>query len=175
MRVFGYGSLVNRGTHAHSPAERLTVRGWRRVWRHTGLRPVPFLTVEPAQGVEIDGLAFPVAEAERPALLERESAYGTEVLPDGLTLFVIPVGRHPATEALHPIRLSYLDTVVAGYLAEFGVEGVARFFETTLGWDAPVADDRAAPLYPRAPVLTEEVRGLTDGYLERLGAARLSV
>ena len=75
MRIFGYGSLVNRATHGHAPAEPRTLAGWRRVWVHSAHRPVAILSVERAPGAEIDGLVLPVAEADRPALIEREAAY----------------------------------------------------------------------------------------------------
>ncbi|MEO1425117.1 MAG: gamma-glutamylcyclotransferase family protein, partial [Pseudomonadota bacterium] len=61
---FGYGSLVNRATHAHDDAHPATLRGWRRMWRHTALRPVAFLTVVPAPGSRIDGLIAAVPGAD---------------------------------------------------------------------------------------------------------------
>ena len=45
---FGYGSLVNRATHDFPEAHPARVTGWRRAWRHTDLRPVAYLTAEPA-------------------------------------------------------------------------------------------------------------------------------
>ncbi|WP_010137298.1 hypothetical protein [Oceanicola sp. S124] len=56
-----------------------------------------------------------------------------------------------------------------GYLDEFGEAGVARFFETTDGWGAPIRDDRAAPLYPRAQKLSPAERALVDRWLAKLG------
>ncbi|MEM9798035.1 MAG: gamma-glutamylcyclotransferase family protein [Pseudomonadota bacterium] len=166
-RFFGYGSLVNRRTHAYPGAQPLTVRGWRRAWRHTSLRPVAFLTAVPSAG-EIDGLAAEVPGADWAALDLREAAYLRAVLPEGPEIYHIPDGLHgPATEA-HPILLSYIDVVVQGYLTEFGVAGVARFFETTDGWDAPIRDDRAEPIYPRAQVLAGEERSLVDTWLGRM-------
>jgi len=43
---FGYGSLVNRATHSFNNAQPAQLTGWRRVWRHTDLRPVAFLSVQ---------------------------------------------------------------------------------------------------------------------------------
>jgi len=68
-----------------------------------------------------------------------------------------------------PVLLSYLDVVVQGYLREFGEAGVRGFFDTTRGWDAPLLDDRAAPLYPRHRRLSDDERALTDAHLARLG------
>jgi hypothetical protein len=171
MQVFGYGSLVNRATHPHGPARRLTLRGWRRAWVQTGLRPAAYLTVLPDPSGRLDGLALPVAPADRAGLLAREAAYDA-VRQGALTIFTIPPGKHPPASAPQPILLSYLDAVVQGYLTEFGPEGVARFFATTAGWQTPVLDDRAAPRYPRHQPLTAPERALVDSHLDRLGTPR---
>ncbi|MCK0169107.1 gamma-glutamylcyclotransferase [Jannaschia sp. S6380] len=167
-RFFGYGSLVNRRTHAYPGAERITVTGWRRAWRHTPLRPVAFLTAVPDAGARIDGLTAEVPGGDWAALDLREAAYIRAALPDGAQVYHIPDGHHgPATDA-HPILLSYLDVVVQGYLAEFGTDGVARFFETTDGWNAPIRDDRDDPAYPRAQTLTAAETALVDDWLSRV-------
>jgi hypothetical protein len=184
MRIpffFGYGSLVNRRTHAHDPAHPARVRGWRRAWRHTALRPVAFLTAVPAEGAEIDGLLAGVPGADWAALDAREAAYDRVAAADvahaldwrpEVSLYTIPEGRHGAPDRAHPVLLSYVDVVVQGYLDAFGENGVARFFATTDGWGAPVADDRADPLYPRHQVLTRAERALVDRWLDDLGVAR---
>ena len=46
---------------------------------------------------------------------------------------------------------------------------MARFFETTDGWDAPMKNDRADPMYSRHQRLTAEETALVDDWLERLG------
>lgn len=171
MRVFGYGSLVNLGTHSHVSAGPVRLDGWRRAWVHTDLRPIAFLTALPGEG-SIEGLALDIAPEDRAGLAAREAAY--DAVPDGaLTVFTIPVVRQSRLAELHPILLSYLDVVVQGYLTHFGTEGVARFFETTGGWDAPVLDDRTAPRYPRAMALDPQERALTDRHLDALGVRRL--
>ncbi|MFO6465830.1 gamma-glutamylcyclotransferase [Jannaschia sp. KMU-145] len=164
-RFFGYGSLVNRLAHAYPDAAPLTVGGWRRAWRHTPLRPVAFLTAVPDPGTRIDGLTAAVPAGDWLALDDREAAYLRASLPEGPAIYHIPDGLHgPATDT-HPILRSYLDVVVQGYLAEFGPAGVAQFFATTDGWDAPIRDDRDAPLYPRAQRVSGEVTALVDGWL----------
>jgi len=72
------------------------------------------------------------------------------------------------THGDHVILLSYLDVVVQGFLREFGTEGAVRFFDTTDGWDTPILDDRAAPLYPRHQTLTEAETAVVDHHMERL-------
>ena len=80
--------------------------------------------------------------------------------------------HHAADDgAGHPILLSYLDTVVQGYLREFGTRGARRFFDTTDGGEMTVLDDRAAPVYPRAQSLRPEETRFVDDALARLGVA----
>jgi hypothetical protein len=183
MRIpffFGYGSLVNRRTHAHDEAHAARVQGWKRDWRHTALRPVAFLTAVPAPETEIDGLIAGVPGADWRGLDEREAAYDRVTAVDvahaldwrpEVSLYTIPEGRHGAPDRTHPVLLSYVDVVVQGYLREFGADGVARFFATTDGWDAPVADDRADPIYLRHQVLSRSERALVDRWLDDLGVA----
>lgn len=175
---FGYGSLVNCATHDFKNARAARLTGWRRVWRHTDLRPVAFLTVVPDETSEIEGLIAPVPGADWAALDQREAAYIRAPAADQvrhdlphkpeIAVYTIPEGRHGAPDTARPVLLSYLDVVVQGYLREFGEAGVDRFFATTHGWDAPILDDRAAPRYPRHQRLRVDERALTDRHLIRL-------
>jgi hypothetical protein len=173
---FGYGSLVNRRTHSYARAHPAHLTGWRRTWRHTDLRPVAFLTSEPAAGSVIDGLIAHVPDDDWAALDEREFAYDRIPLPAAVLahsvttpldvqIYAVPAGKHGAPTARHPILLSYLDAVVQGYLAEFGEDGARRFFDTTDGWDAPVLNDRHAPQYPRSQTLTKGETAFVDSAL----------
>lgn len=178
--VFGYGSLVNRRTHGLRPAVPARLAGWRRVWVHVAPRPVAFLSVEPAAGVTIEGLLALVPGGGWPALDAREAAYDRLPLPPAAlhhslpappaaSVYAVPAAAARRPEARHPILLSYLDTVLQGFLAEFGPQGVAAFLATTAGWEAPVVDDRAAPRYPRACALGEAEREAVDAGLAALG------
>ncbi|MGI3165174.1 gamma-glutamylcyclotransferase family protein [Pseudooceanicola sp. 200-1SW] len=181
---FGYGSLVNRATHVYGDARPARAQGWRRLWRHTGPHEVAILTAVPHAGTEIEGLIAPVPGADWAALDLREAAYDRlpatpHIAHDGapveIAIYSIPAAKHPPAPAPRAILLSYLDVVVQGYRTEFGEPGVARFFDTTDGWDTtPVLDDRAAPRYPRAQALSPEDRQLVDQHLARLRVARLS-
>lgn len=176
---FGYGSLVHRGTHdypVHGPAK---VSGWRRVWRHSRHRKVAFLTVTRAPGSEISGLVAGVPDADWAALDAREHAYDRVRLAshetasaEALSLHLYEASAHhtAAPSQKHPVLLSYLDTVIGGYLSEFGPAGAEAFFDTTDGWDAPILDDREAPVYPRAQALPETGRALVDSALRALSA-----
>lgn len=176
---FGYGSLVNRMTHTHSPAHRARLHGWRRAWRAVPERALCYLTAVRDTDAVIDGLIAPVPGDSWADLDRREAAYTRHDATQTLThdsdaqqvvVYAIDPARHRAPGTDNPILLSYLDVVVAGYLAEYGPSGPARFFETTLGWEAPILDDRAAPRYARSPPLTDEIRTLTDTGLEAMGS-----
>lgn len=177
---FGYGSLVNRATHDYGQAHHASLPGWRRAWRHTALRPVAFLTAEPDPASHIDGLIAAVPGGDWAALDTREAAYARHPVCDtvrhpltprpAVSVYAIPPDRHTAPSDAYPVLLSYLDVVVQGYAREFGAEGVARFFATTAGWDAPILDDRADPIYPRHQRLSAAERAMTDDHLDRLGA-----
>lgn len=177
---FGYGSLVNRATHGFTDAHPARLTGWRRVWRHTSLRPVAFLTAEPAPGTEIEGLVAHVPGDDWVALDAREHAYDRAPVSGSVThavprpiavqVYAIPEGKHGRPDAAHPVLLSYVDVVVQGYLREYGEEGVARFFATTAGWEAPILDDRAAPLYARPQKLDRDETALVNDWLREVGA-----
>lgn len=176
---FGYGSLVNRASHSFAGAVPAQLTGWRRIWRHTDLRPVAYLTVVPDAHAAIDGMIAPVPDADWPALDAREAAYirapaahqVRHPLPHSpeIAVYTIPDGLHASPSQAHPILLSYLDVVVQGYFREFGAAGVQRFFDTTQGWDAPLLDDRSSPLYPRHQPLRAIETDQTDQHLDRLG------
>lgn len=181
---FGYGSLVNRQTHAYDQAHRACAHGWRRLWRHAEGRDVAILTAVPSPGTEIEGLIAAVPGADWAALDLREEAY--DRLPASgavrhpldpatdIAIYSIPEDKHQAAAELRPILLSYLDVVVQGYHREFGDGGVQRFFATTDGWEAPVLDDRAAPRYPRAQALSRAEVALVDRHLDHLGSRRMT-
>ena len=172
-RVFGYGSLVNRATHAYPRAEPAELSGWRRCWRGTTLRPAAFLSVHPAPGARIAGLVAEVPGGDWAALDAREFGYarrdvtGAVAVPGDGPVAVYEVTAPPA-EGPCPILLSYLDVVVQGFLREHGPDGVRAFFDTTDGWEMGIRDDRTAPFYPRAQRLSAEDLRLVDRELARV-------
>lgn len=177
---FGYGSLVNTATHDFPDPRPARIRGWRRAWRHTDLRPVAFLTAIPDQSSEIDGMIAHVPKDDWAALDQREWAYDrvaatSAVIHDlkrplDIAIYAVPENRHNAPSDAFPILMSYLDVVVQGYLRTFGPEGADRFFATTDGWDAPILNDRAAPRYPRHQALTPDETAFVDARLSNLAA-----
>ncbi|MDZ4095557.1 MAG: gamma-glutamylcyclotransferase family protein [Paracoccaceae bacterium] len=172
---FGYGSLVNRTTHDFPGAVPARLQGWRRVWVQTPARDLAYLSVRPDPGTVIDGLVAEVPGGDWTALDLREAAYQrnpvlTEPLRGApLVAQVYAVPDPAAHGSAKAILLSYLDTVVQGFLCEFGAEGAARFFATTDGWAAPVLNDRADPRYPRVQPLSAVTRDCVDAALGRFG------
>ncbi len=181
---FGYGSLVNRSTHDYADARRARVRGWRRQWRHTRLRDVAYLTVAPAPAGEIEGLIAAVPGNDWQLLDQREHAYDRLHLDQGqvdhdhaheilVHMYRTKPGNDAAPSVRNPILLSYLDTVLCGYLDLFGTAGVDRFFATTDGWDSPVLDDRKNPVYGRAVVASAARMRLIDQRLDDHAVRRI--
>lgn len=180
---FGYGSLVNRLTHGFAPAHTATLKGWRRAWRAVPDRDLCYLTAIPSPGSEIHGLIAPVPPEGWATLDLREAAYerldGTDaVFHDSdaaqIAVYAVAPGRISTPGPRNGILLSYLDVVIQGYLAEYGPEGAQHFLDTTDGWEAPILNDRAAPRYPRAQLLTEDERATVDAALQRFGSKVLA-
>ncbi len=178
---FGYGSLVNRETHEYGDAQATSVRGWRREWRVSKQFGRTFLSAVRDHQAVIDGLVARVPQGDWAALDAREAGYARHMLETGDFAAPAPAPAQiyaiaPEVSALpdqsQPIKLSYLDVVVAGFFSEFGETGVTRFFETTTGWAATL-DDRTAPLYARARPVTAHVRDMVDAHLARLNVHRL--
>lgn len=182
---FGYGSLVNVMTHSYANPAKAALKGWRRAWRHTRHRDISFLTAVPDQDAEILGLIAPVPNADWAALDAREFAYDrcdaqgmvTHSLPNriDIAVYAIPESDQAIPTSDNPILLSYLDVVIQGYLHQFGQDGVKHFEETTLGWDAPILNDRTSPLYPRAQILSAQETKTVDNLIENVGATLIAV
>ena len=190
---FGYGSLVNTDTMAPGTrAVRVRVQGWRRAWRHSGLSAFGrrcTLTVYRDPGSAIDGLVIAQPLDALPALDKREGQYTRHDVDAGALQWLDPrpddwpapfvyVGndehRRPG-DADHPIMLSYLDVVIAGFLRTFGAAGADHFIATTDDWHVPVFNDRAAPRYPRALSLTPRERARVDRCLDELAFVPIQV
>ena len=175
-RIFGFGSLVTRATHDYGWRGPTQLTGYRRVWVPSLEWDVSLLSVEPSSTTTIDGVVLDVSEEDWPGLLERERGYDVQMLTpsmlspevSGVALFV---GRTAPEKPAQggKILLSYLDTVIAGFVETFGAERARAFFATTSGWSAGVEHDRAAPRYPRAIPLNPEIKALVDEELARLG------
>lgn len=172
-RFFGYGSLVNLATHSYPAARKSTLKGWRRVWRHTPLRQQAFLSIEPHAETLLLGVTADVPNADWDALDEREEGYARHDVshlveePQTTAVYVVKDEHFSTYEQSHPILLSYLDVVVQGYLQQFGLSGATHLFETTRNW-GPIFNDRERPLYPRAQTLNDDERAVVDEHLKQI-------
>ncbi|EAR49573.1 hypothetical protein OG2516_13836 [Oceanicola granulosus HTCC2516] len=182
-QFFGYGSLVNLATHSYPGARPARLSGWRRVWRHSTLRPVAFLSVERHAGSEIEGVVAEVPDGDWAALDERERAYVRRDVTDEVThagpraetaVYEVHEGHLAPPDTAHPVLLSYVETVMLGYLHIYGEAGIHRFAASTEGWHAPIMDDRDLPLYPRHQRPSEEERRFIDATIAALGCTLIA-
>lgn len=178
FKVFGYGSLVNRGTlPPFVAAEQRTVRGWRRAWRASSVGRnggVCALSVVPDPDAVIDGLVLTFDEAVFPIIRQREHNYDILRLdedPDVIVFRARAEVDHFGDQN-HPIHKSYLDATLQGFIKEFGEGGASRFMASTEGWHVPILDDRQAPHYPRAQILSSAEQLMVDRLLESVDAGR---
>ncbi len=183
VAYFGYGSLVNRATHRTEivSAVPARLRGWRRAWRPRPDMPgfpAALLTVVPEEGAVCDGLLVFDRAENLAAVDAREARYNRHHVQVDTLEFVAgdaeidcPVYVYVADETLPPhaepplILRSYLDAVMQGFLVEHGEEGLRRFVAETANFDTPFHEDREAPVYPRAVVLSDAERLLFDSLL----------
>ncbi|MBR9864516.1 MAG: gamma-glutamylcyclotransferase [Rhodobacteraceae bacterium] len=171
---FGYGSLVNAGTHSYQNLRPTTLKGWRRHWVQSSQRDVAFLSVTPDPLSSISGLVADVGDIGWEALDLREAAYDRLVLDveplSGVAMYKASAAAVSLKNLNQPILLSYLDCVVQGFHQVFGTDGVRDFFRSTSGWDTPILNDRATPLYPRAGILSDAQTALVDDHIHQVGA-----
>lgn len=171
---FGYGSLVNAATHDYPNTRPATLRGWRRVWVQSSTRNIAFLSVKPDPLSMISGLIADIGDLGWDILDQREAAYDRQILQtegfEGVTLYQAKPSAMAPLGGGQPILLSYLDCVVQGFHTIYGIDGVRDFFRSTTGWDTPILNDRAAPIYPRAQVLSDAETACTDDHIKMVGA-----
>ena len=173
--VFGYGSLVNALTHSHAPLYPAQLDGWRRIW---GMRfpdrGLTSLSITEEAGALTEGVIAEVAPEAWSTLDTREAGYQRLALPPGQITHDGPPDAQIITYAApqsdpansdYPILASYLDVVMQGFFALGGQPAQERFVATTAGWGDSLADDRAAPLYPRPTPMTDEERRSIDALL----------
>lgn len=191
IAYFGYGSLVNRLTHDAPAIEAIPARlnGYARKWRPRPDMPgfpAALLTVFENVGSYVDGLLVVDHAHALPAIDAREARYFRKPLT--VTNFEIGDGKsfdgkiyvYQAIEHLPPHRdpplilRSYLDTVMQGFAAEHGLEGLRRFLKETGAFDIGVHDDRNDPVYPRAVSISSDEAFLFDQLLEEYGVVTVN-
>lgn len=188
IAYFGYGSLVNLGSlrTPYISAHRATLKGWKRVWVSRPKDPnsfaaidgLAFLSVAPAADSEIDGLVITDHGSSLTSLDERESLYSRVTIdntdlqlhdnkPDIEDQFLYVAEQPDKPHPLAPeanIPRSYLDVVMQGYLEHFGINGLTRFFETTMNFDLNILEDRDNPIYPRATTLSAQEKDIFSAF-----------
>ena len=165
---FGFGSLVNTGTHRYTPVTPAMVKGWKRIWVNNDCYEHAFLSIEPDDSSKIQGLMAQVPNDDWVELDTREVGYLRRVLNQeewltehrpsapahtsddthlsDIQMYVLQGGEY--AQPTKPILWSYLETVLYGYYQWFGAEGVDDFIKSTSAW-TEVLDDRSDPHYPR--------------------------
>lgn len=167
---FGFGSLVNTGTHRYDPVTPATVKGWKRIWVNNECYEHAFLSIEPDESSQIQGLMAQVPNNDWLELDTREVGYARRFLNeqewcpetpsnrecpkslqlsgklDDIQMYVLQGGEY--AQAAKPILWSYVETVLYGYYQWFGAEGVEDFIQSTAAW-TDILDDRSQPIYPR--------------------------
>lgn len=135
---------------------------------------VAFLSVTPDPLSSISGLVADVGDIGWDALDLREESYDRLVLDTdplvGIAMYKASAAAMSMENLGQPILLSYLDCVVQGFHQVFGTDGVRDFFRSTTGWHTPILNDRAAPIYPRAGVLSGAETTLVDDHITMVGA-----
>ena len=165
---FGYGSLVNLQTHQYLNPRPTKIKGWKRKWVSSNIHDIAFLSVSPCDLTILQGMRASTKNIGWKALDLRETGYIRHNLNNNEMQIYIGDPEYIDHEIKKPILLSYLDCVIQGYYQHFGKEGVKSFFKSTENWDHPILDDRNAPQYARATILSKFELNLVDEHLERL-------
>ena len=190
---FGYGSLVNRQTlnTRYSRAIPVRLKGWRRHWQsraagflHYSGKDIALLSVHESQSTHLSGMLILDQRENLGEIDIREKGYdrhrldleqlefGADIeeveLPRDLFIYV---GKSdPGDQRKSKLLQSYLDTVMAGYLSEYGRAGVEHLLETTVGFDREIIADRENPIYTRAIRPDESLALQFDALLQAKGA-----
>jgi len=170
--VFGYGSLINRGSRKSTvPSATLAwpinITGLQRCWNATagpGEISTTFLGDYENKRSTLNGVAFFATDAEVNALIRRESEYSPKhfslsrirwwaeqppVLPETILVFCFAGNRQPTHS--YPIIQSYVDICLSGCLAvdqslnSSDFEFSRMFLRGTLGWSTHWVNDRRQP------------------------------
>jgi glutathione-specific gamma-glutamylcyclotransferase len=185
VAYFGYGSLVNELTWTRK-YEMITaeIHNWIREWKHCVDTPwgrVCALTVSREAKSAVQGAFILCDLAELKEVDEREIGYERVelsrddvvspalTLPDRLFVYRSTPPAFRSGDAMYPLWMSYIEVVLVGYWRVFGETGIDHFINSTRGWDTPILDDRAQPLYPRFVQLQADDRNFIEQKLRSAG------
>jgi hypothetical protein len=188
LYLFGYGSLVDQVSRVSGCIWPVQLIGFTRAWRHcidTQWGKVCALTIVPNGSAEVTGVLIPVNPAELVELDEREIGYirrsvgRDDVIgksfssSEPMKVFTyFSERRHLRPGCLeYPIWKSYVEYILARYIELFGKNASRAFIQETIGWEAPMLDDRLCPKYPRAEPLSAQMRTIIDESLATAGVS----
>lgn len=190
---FGYGSLVNRQTlkTKYTQAVPVQLKGWRRHWQsraagylHYSGKDIALLSVHAQSNCRLSGMLIIDRRDSLGEVDVRERGYDRQRLNrDQLELsestgqidipqelFVYVGKTEPVKQERSKLLQSYLDTVMSGYLAEYGEGDIEHLLETTVGFDRDLIADRDNPIYSRAIKPDVATAARFDAILQSKGA-----
>jgi hypothetical protein len=139
------------------------------------------LTIVAQHRTSVKGILIPTTAAELKAIDIREIGYVRgDIERRNLSATTTPLSGSLVTyfsrdehlrpgSAEYPIWRSYVDYILAQYIEAFGPASASLFISETVGWEAPMLDDRSAPKYPRAKSLSPRIRATIDEALAVAG------
>ena len=173
--IFGYGSLINtpsRNSSATKPIHAIPVRvaanfGYLRAWIAQSKSGFTALGLRRPEGDEkpatINGVIYPVKDADLPAFDKREKSYSRIAIPldavEAVSWQRLPANakvwvyvpdeaegatatpRHERPTPRFPLLQSYVDVVIDGAL-EYGDAFARELIETTMDWSPYWLNDR---------------------------------
>jgi hypothetical protein len=187
--VVGFGSLLSddsrrRFSDINCQAIPVVISGWRRAWMTRSLdEQQTHLSALVDEGASFNAALLPIEQIS-PQLIRREQDYEfvkvdsrqlsvavNQPLLDfsyelaNKNLWICQTKKSESASPNYPICQTYLDTCLAGCL-EIGMRGFClEFLQSTAGWDAGWINDRLAPRYPRAAIISHETQHLIDEML----------
>jgi cation transport regulator ChaC len=171
--IFGYGSLINDFSRMRTgqtgeiiPAR---VSGIRRQWNiSSSVSKTTYVGIIKEQGSTCNGVIVFVDEDELRKFDDREKCYNrikinrndieslsSDDVPEG-NIWIYVIKESKTCSGSHPIRQSYIDTIIAGCLA-IGEDFAREFISTTHGWESPWVNDRLKSSRPETMDIVPEL------------------
>ena len=195
-RCWGHRALTNAHTRSEQTSSTDSMHTANHSgWTVLSVEPKGVKAVLPAgSAAAVDGMIVTVDSSELPALDAREKGYKrlelarsdfdfvhtgsvesdlastnpADCVAETVYMYVSEDQNAAYANAEFPLLQSYVDCVMAGFETEFGTEGLQRFIDSTLGWSAPMLEDRADPRYVRSVSLcTHQAKRYDDLLAER--------
>jgi len=194
-RCWGHRALINAHTRSEqTPGNDAIHAANHSGWTVLSVEHRGYKADLPGKSVgAVEGMIVTVDRTELPALDAREKGYkrlelarsdfefmdtgdiesghSSSTLADAVaeTIYMYVSEEKNAAYACaeFPLLQSYVDCVMAGFESEFGSAGLQRFIDTTLGWSAPMLEDRSDPRYVRSVSLCAQQARRYDNLLAK--------